>query len=123
MKKIYFTTEIDVEHKVIDVCVYDIKKQIPILIRDFSIMDDDDVLDEIKCHFEQNPLPKVTEINIQKLEVYKIRYFEKISQSIKDKFFVGGEDSFESALKWGKKNLVNFNTDLISIVYPPFTEF
>lgn len=120
MKNIYFTTEIDTENKVINVCIYEIINDLPIIIRDFSIMDDDNILDEIECHFEQNPLPEVTGINIQRLEVNTIRYFEKVSQTIKNKFFVGGDDSFESALKWGKENLVNFNTDLISIVYPPF---
>jgi len=45
-------------------------------------------------------------------EKYKIKYFENISQSIKDIFFEG-RTAWEDAKTWGKSNLENFNVDLI----------
>lgn len=46
------------------------------------------------------------------MEKYKIKYFEKSSQSIKEKKFL----SYEEAILWGRNNLENFNTELIQSI-------
>jgi hypothetical protein len=50
-------------------------------------------------------------------EQYKIKYFHNKSQSIKEKTFKG-EEAYEKAAKWAKKNLVNYNSDIIQLVRP-----
>lgn len=50
---------------------------------------------------------------MSKIEMeFKIEYWEKKSQSIKIKQF----KTYELAEKWGRKNLTNFNHDLIRSV-------
>lgn len=46
---------------------------------------------------------------------YKITYFNAKAQRIVTKTFKG-KNAFTSAYKWGKKNLENFNIDLIRTV-------
>lgn len=46
---------------------------------------------------------------------YQIRWFDSKNQRIKDQIFEG-PDAYEKAIKWGKKTLVNFNTDLINSI-------
>ena len=67
------------------------------------------ILDEI--YFTETPVYKCLNE-----EIYKITYWHKNSQSIKDKFFEG-ENAYEKAVRWGKRTLTNFNHDLIQTVF------
>lgn len=49
-------------------------------------------------------------------ETYEIKYFDTKKQRVIDKIFTG-ENSFDAAIKWAKKNLANYNTDQIRRVY------
>jgi len=46
---------------------------------------------------------------------YKIIYFENKSQSIIERIFKG-KIAYIKAINWGKKNLENFNYDLIQLI-------
>jgi uncharacterized protein YneF (UPF0154 family) len=50
------------------------------------------------------------------MEMYVIKYFDKTTKSIKDKYFKG-IDSFEEAMEWGKKNINNFNPEMVRKMY------
>lgn len=50
------------------------------------------------------------------MEMYVIKYFDKTTKSIKDKFFKGF-DAFEDAMEWGRKNINNFNSEMIRKIY------
>ena len=46
------------------------------------------------------------------MKEYKITWFCNKTQKVTDKIFKG-KNAFDNAVKWGKKTLTNFNTDLI----------
>ena len=50
------------------------------------------------------------------MEKYKITWFCNKTQKVTDKIFEG-KNAFENAIKWAKKTLTNFNTDLIQRIY------
>jgi len=52
---------------------------------------------------------------IMKLEKYKITFWNKNHKAVEDKYFYGAS-AFSDAVEWGRKNLTNFNTDLIQKV-------
>jgi len=50
-----------------------------------------------------------------KTETYYISFLNKAKGFIEDKKVFTGKNAYENAEKWGKKNLDNFNLDMINL--------
>lgn len=50
------------------------------------------------------------------MEIYYIDFLNKEKNFIKDRKLFYGKDPYQKALTWGKKNVSNFNSDMIKLM-------